>query len=654
MDRHPKTLLDRWILGLALSAALLHGLVYVFVLPPWQHYDEPNHFKIVALTARLGRTPQPEDSDPQLERQVVVSMIEHGFYDYTGSRPPLPAPNEVVTIPGYPQTGELPLYYAWAAAPVHLLQGRSIEAQLYGARLASLALFVFVVLCAWGAAREVFPPGHAARPLTPLAVALTPGLAELMTAVNNDAMAIAAFSLFAWGALRLLRRGAGALTMVWTAAAAGLAFFAKNTAAPAAALLPVLWLLALVGRRRPGLTAGAFILAALGVGIFAIQPGDARAWLRGPHGLEAGRALRSDAPEGGAVLVAPASKDRHGRPVFYQIVPPQQAQALFGRQATLGVWMWVGDDGLGEASIPTPWLVTASQVFSETAQLTTTPQFFAFTVDVPPGDDRLWVWINPRLGAAGPPRQVYYDGLTLAAGSFPPTEAPVWEDAYAHRGAWGGQPVENLLRNASAEQPAVRANPWLDARLGQVLPDSARPSQLLGALQDWPGTGYYLLPVAKHLFRTFWGSFAWGHVVLIGGWPYRVLELVSALGGLGVVVGWARRRKSAHAAVDLWGRTASELQAGFIFFTLLVLWGLAWVRGLTYLDLPEYYWPTARHAMPAVIFAMAALAFGWVEGWQWVAHERPALRGVGGALFVIFYLGLVGWSVYSISAYYAH
>jgi hypothetical protein len=61
------------ILGAILAIGLVHALLYVYLVPPWQHYDEPNHFEIVWLTAKLGRHPKEEDIDPQLSRSVVQS-----------------------------------------------------------------------------------------------------------------------------------------------------------------------------------------------------------------------------------------------------------------------------------------------------------------------------------------------------------------------------------------------------------------------------------------------------------------------------------------------------------------------------------------------------------------------------------------------------
>ncbi|HEY80691.1 MAG TPA: hypothetical protein G4O05_06380, partial [Caldilineae bacterium] len=52
--------------GLILLLALLNGLLYLFLVPPWQHYDEPGHFEYAWLIADRGRLPQAGDYDPAM------------------------------------------------------------------------------------------------------------------------------------------------------------------------------------------------------------------------------------------------------------------------------------------------------------------------------------------------------------------------------------------------------------------------------------------------------------------------------------------------------------------------------------------------------------------------------------------------------------
>ena len=78
----------------------------------------------------------------------------------------------------------------------------------YGKTRVQLAIAVLgSILAGWGIACELFPAGHFLRWLLPLSVALIPALADIMTAVNNDAAAIEVGTFFIWGSLPLLRRG---------------------------------------------------------------------------------------------------------------------------------------------------------------------------------------------------------------------------------------------------------------------------------------------------------------------------------------------------------------------------------------------------------------------------------------------------------------
>ena len=192
-----------WLVAILLLG-LVHGLLYVFLMPPWQHYDEPNHFEYVWLIANRPGLPKPSDYDPDMRRQVAASMLEHGFYRDLGYRPDL---NEEAVSIGYTQLDDPPLYYLLASLPVRLLHGQSVTLQLYAARLVSLCLYLAVILIGWGLMGEFVVAGHPLRWMVPITLALLPGFTDLMTAVNNAVGAVAVFSLFLWASVRLLRRG---------------------------------------------------------------------------------------------------------------------------------------------------------------------------------------------------------------------------------------------------------------------------------------------------------------------------------------------------------------------------------------------------------------------------------------------------------------
>jgi hypothetical protein len=52
-----------FLLLILIFGALFHGLIYGFLVPPWQDYDEPNHFEYVWLIANRIRMPRKGDYD---------------------------------------------------------------------------------------------------------------------------------------------------------------------------------------------------------------------------------------------------------------------------------------------------------------------------------------------------------------------------------------------------------------------------------------------------------------------------------------------------------------------------------------------------------------------------------------------------------------
>lgn len=643
-------------LGIILLIALIHGLIYVFLVPPWQHYDEPNHFEYVWLVAHRAGFPDANDRHPRFSWRVIRSMVENGFYDRIGGAPELGSnipPN--LKIPGYSQLKEPPLYYLYVSLPLRFLPPISIERQLYVARLMSLSLLLITIFAAWGSASNLSPPDHPLRWLLPIMMALLPGFVELMTAVNNDAAAVACFSLFIWGSLRLLRNGLSWLNLLWTVAAAGLTYYTKNTAMIAIIALPPVLLLAILRRRLRWIAwiiLGAALLAGLA---FSLSVDDALAWYRGhawkyvASQTSGFRQQSTDAPLGTHALMIEmplqASAPQKQTAVF-QVLPPTVARQIYGREATLGFWVW----GSEPMNVVSPVLKTAQQEFSIPVAVTTQPQFFAFQIQIPAGSDRLWVEIKPVQSSAGQipllssserqkgifdsgTAQLFYDGLVLAPGSRSVDSAPLLLSEDASRGVWGNQPFENLLRNASFEVPALRVNSHLDDLATQVLPDNARPSLMLAALADPAGSAYYFRIVVRHLFQTFWARFGWGHVPLMWEWVYELLAGICGMCLLGCLIGgWRMRRWLPGDAILL------------VALCLGLGWGLSLARGAVYLNYPFYYYPTARHAYPVIIPTMLLLSTGWLGltgGWK-----------LGRIVLLTFLAGLGMLSIFSIAVFY--
>src|SRR5512147_1989311 len=112
-----RTCKDYQFLLIALMVGLTFGTLFVFLMPPWQHYDEPNHFEYVWLIAKQGKLPSPDDYDQSMRKAVATSMINHGFFK--GMTPPdLNLADGPIWIGTYSQLTNLPLYYIVAAIPL--------------------------------------------------------------------------------------------------------------------------------------------------------------------------------------------------------------------------------------------------------------------------------------------------------------------------------------------------------------------------------------------------------------------------------------------------------------------------------------------------------------------------------------------------------
>src|SRR6185503_20910859 len=76
--------------ALLAAVALLHGLLYAWLLPPWQTPDEPTQFEYAALVAELGRIPAFADTDPALEQRIADSLVRQRFFEYVVGHTPQP------------------------------------------------------------------------------------------------------------------------------------------------------------------------------------------------------------------------------------------------------------------------------------------------------------------------------------------------------------------------------------------------------------------------------------------------------------------------------------------------------------------------------------------------------------------------------------
>jgi hypothetical protein len=628
---------SNWLVAILLLG-LIHGLLYVFLMPPWQHYDEPSHFEYVWLIANHPGLPKPGDYDPDMRRQVAASMQEHGFYRDLGYRPDL---NDGAVSIGYTQLDDPPLYYLVASLPVRLLHGQSVTLQLYAARLVSLCLYLAVILIGWGLMGELVVAGHPLRWMVPITLALLPGFTDLMTAVNNDVGAVVAFSLFLWASVRLVQRGPSFFGLVFIFGAATLCYWTKISVWLALPLLPVVLLFALL-RGRWRLLAWALFLAMVGIGLGAVfMWGDAAVWYRRTLQAAPTRVVNSLAPLGEHAFQLDFSLQK-SNPAILQPLPPETILDLRNAPVTLGAWVW--------SSQPMQALMPALscdcggglQVFTREIQVGTEPMFYFLTATLPANARYVWVALTTPADMEAAQGTVFYDGLVLVKGERLAHDPPRFEDANGERGVWGEQPFTNLLRNSSAEHAGLGVQSWANEIGTKIIPawPPSFPSDTLVSLLDWKGAGWYYRVTGANMLRTFWAKFGWGHIPLAGSKPYRTLAVVTLLGMAGA--GWAiwQRRHALPWEVLL-----------LLGLALLGIWTPAILRGIGSL----FGWafiPSARYAYPAILPTVLVLNAGWLEILRILGRWLRIAPKVQLAAYLLFFAALDALSILSITRFY--
>ncbi len=621
-----------------LLLGLAHGLTYVFLVPPWQHYDEPSHFEYVWLVANRPDLPKPGDYDRGMRRQVAASMLEHGFYRGFDYRPDLNA--EAVSI-GYTQLDDPPLYYLLASLPLRLLRGQGVTLQLYAARLVSLCLYLAVILIGWRLLGELVAARHPLRWMVPITLALLPGFTDLMTAVNNDVGAVAAFSLFLWASVRLARRGPSFFGLVFVFGAASLCYWMKNIDWLALPLLPVVLLFTLL-RGRWRLLAWALLLATAGIGLGSVFLwGDAALWYRRTLQTAPTQTVNSLAPLGEHTFRLDLVPQK-GNPAILQPLPPETVRDLRNAPVTLGAWIWSSQPMRMQMPGLSCEYGGQRQVFTREIQVGTAPRFYMFTATLPANASYVWVTLTPLAEMGGMKGTVFYDGLVLVKGERLAHDPPRFEDANGEHGVWGEQPFTNLLRNSSAEQVGLGVQSWANNIGAKIMPawPPSFPSDTLVSLLDWKGAGWYYQATGANLLRTFWAKFGWGHISLAGSKPYRALAVVTLLGMAGA--GWAiwQRRYALPWEVLL-----------LLGLALLGVWIPAVIRGIGSL----FGWaliPVARYAYPVIIPTVLVLNVGWQELLRLFGQWLRITPKVQHAAYLLFFAALDALSILTITRFY--
>lgn len=612
------------IAGILFAVWCAHLLAYVWLVPPWQHYDEPTHFEYAALIRDLGRLPTLDEQIPSLRRAIATSMVESGFFDNPAlsiSAPDLDDPNLSL---GINERGHPPLYYALVALGTLPFQDAPVLTQLYAARCVSVLIALLLFWAAYLTLRLLTGADWRARILALAALALQPAFVDNMSSVNNDALAnLVGVLLLLAGAVFLRRPG-------WPALLLGvglivLAWNVKRTLLIYSLVVPAAWLLALTPRARRWLLAGATIgAAALLIGLL-LQPWALADWRATPA---------SAMPE------ARSTEARHGAAAFMLATRPGQAQArlsqsiysirlpdIAGKTVTLAAWMRADRAGLPASA---PVIEIDGQAMAPGVTLDADWRLVTTTVTLPDELRELSVHLDgPTL-----PGTVLYDSLALVVGGADQLPAAGAPDGSFEPGLLGPDEPRNLLRNAGAE----RRVPYI-ANLERIpsggLLNGEGARQALSSLFHPAWIAAVYPRQALVLFQGAWGVFGWGHTGVSIGW-FTPLAILVALSIAGMAIYSWRELRPGMADKTGWQRHAWWL----CVFAVTLGWGAALVRVHSQPFPGAMFWSFGRYTFVAIVPSLLA----FVVGLRAILPASLRAQGLAGAVAFLALFALAALS----------
>ncbi len=619
-------IIEHQVLCLMLFLGLIIGVIFVHLVPPWQHYDEPTHFEYAWLIANRPGLPKRGDYDQSMRREVASSMIEHNFFNDLEFIPNLISINEPIWI-GISQVGSLPIYYWLSAIPLRIFRTTDVTFQLIILRYFSLLFFLITIAAAYGIANELTPPRHPLRWMLPTTILLLPGLVDILTAVNDDVGAVAFFSLFLWAGVRLLKRGFNWLRLFVLLSLALVCFYTKNTVMIAIVLVPIPVVFSIIEGKKQRIIwigmGGLLVIASLSL----ITWGDPAGWYRNTSLKSASRSANIEGEIGAHVFEFDSDPQDTPAQFFQVLNGVENKNSIY----TIGAWIWADQPTVAQ----TPILRAGSEIILDEVKVSKTPQFFSVTGELNAPGVTPKIILSPGSRSVETPTRIYYDGIIALEGSWPEDSIPEFYDGSAEGGLWGSNAFVNLVRNPSAESGRLRFRNWVERVISDRFPGN--PSQILGLLFDPISSGSYYVVTIKSLLQSFWAKFGWAHVILVGYRPYTILGIFTLAGLLGAIIAFFRHRNEIRWDI-------------FAFFgsALVAVWGAAFFRGFPSILEGTIFIPVARYAYPVIIPTMLILNVGWLEIIKWVERLFRIPQKYSLSLLIFFFVLLDILSIYSI------
>ena len=259
-----------------LLLSLIHGVLYLTLIPPWWHHDEPGNFEMGWLMANRTSWPRPGDQDEAMRRAMAKSLIKYDWYRFRNYQPDLSG-SQPIWI-GAEQFNGQPGYYFLISLPLRLLREANFTAQYRAARLVSFLLYLLIIPVIWMALGELFPRGHPLRWMVTAFIASLPALVDEMISVNDDVSAVLAACVFLWASFSLIRSGISAGRLLGLGLSLVLCYLSKNTTWYAFLIAPFVLIFSFLRGRFTGIIWGVTAVGLLAGALVTLDWGNPADW----------------------------------------------------------------------------------------------------------------------------------------------------------------------------------------------------------------------------------------------------------------------------------------------------------------------------------------------------------------------------------------
>jgi hypothetical protein len=574
---------DKNRLMVILIVGLIHGLIYVFLTPPWWHHDEAGHFQVARFIADNDRYPKSGwEYDNVLQEELKLSLDKYDILENMGYS--LDSDKELPPIVLALQMWDPPLFYEIASLPLRLLKNTNIATQNRALRILSLSFFLLTLWASWGLAGELFGMAHPSRSISVIFLALLPGFLNEMTAIGNAPLGTFLFAFFLLNGVRLLKYGFSWKIMGFFGATAIASFYANNLIWVSIVALTALVILFLLFYKYPKWIPWAIAsLVFIAAFVFVFEWGEARYWYSDIPRETQARQLNEKSPFGNYALQIP------GNQIIRQRIPIEYLKPLRSNTVTLGFWAWASSP----IKINAPTIIFSYEggyVSSpkKSINLGLVPKFYSIQVDVPYNSRNGW------LDIANQETDIYFDQIVLADGMWD-EGMPQFDDSTSRTGLWQGDEFENLIRNSSFEKSWFNISALAWKKLLYRFPHYFSNPALV-TLIDWESSGWYLKQTYVVFNETFWGKFGPSTLPMLGApYIYQLLRSIFLLGLFSILV-------------FIW-QNFKILDKRLLFIlglSTVIIWGQALLRGAGSFEIT---W--ARYALPAFVPTAMILSAGW-------------------------------------------